>query len=581
MRSLLNFYENLFYNRYVVKLRATNDVIFNAWPGAIIRNNLLYATEQIRIQKTGLTLRDQIDTFPLKSEHPLYSELKEGFPKGYVLTDFSHFEASIPCGTIRKDEEFSFALLLIGQFNDYRFYFFEAIREMCKRGFGKPLTPFQLIDIEKCSLSPVSFSDFLQADVVRSFSMLTIRLITPTILHRLKGNKITQLSYQDKTNRFPGFYQLTRSLLSRMQKLYALYVAPSDCSSLPFAEEALESFLAKAGLPFLQAANITFKSLPNTLKKEKKNEMPLTGYIGEQTYAGYFEQYLPLLQFMSEVGVGNDTVYGLGRFEVSELFSANRITEKQKNEVESEVKALETTLSPNEGDLDNPITFTTKIDLERFYFRFKNKIKQCDIPLFIEEISKNSIKNRMEYHRNIGNDSQYCYPLVQIKRMNGQLVFVGIGEGANNITGFFSTEKEAFIIDRQKMVLDIETMKAEKVLVQAWENTFTYSIQNYLPLSSDKYVEYQTITAQTGRIGFMEKNLKSNLLFFANSIGVQFDREIECVITELEEKAKVKYKNHPFVSFNLQFRTNVSLPDYIGLGLGVSQGFGTIKRKVR
>lgn len=588
--SLLNLYKDLFYNRYEVKIRATNDVVFDAWSGAIIRNNLLFAADQIKIQKTGRSLREQIDTIPLPKTHPLYKELKDGFPKGYVLTDFSHFDSSVPCGAIMKEEELSFALLLIGRLNDYRFYFFEAIREMCERGLGKPITPFQLIDISESRFSPVIFSDYKKADTVDYFSMLTIRFLTPTILNRLKGKKNAQLSYQDKTNRFPSLYQLTRSLLSRMQKLYALFIAPSDCSSLLFDEEMMEAYLEKAGLPLLKAANIVYKILPNTRKKEKKNEMPLTGYIGEQTYSGYFEQYLPLLKFMSGLGVGNDTVYGLGRFEVSEHFAKNRINEKQIEEVENEVKTLENNLSltfiEGEGS-DSPTSSLTAVGEGRFLLRqliirFKNRIRHDDIPFLIEAIVRNAMINNDElFHRFILSGTRYCYPFIQFKQMYGRFAFICIGEGTERIDGFFSSAGEPVIVNDKKIVLEIEDVKAERVLIQVWENNFTYSIQNYLPMNEDKYIEYQTITEQSERIEWMRDILKSNLLFFTESIGIiQFEREVICEVTELEEKAKVKYKNHPFTSFDLIFRTNISLPDYIGLGIGVSHGFGTIKRIV-
>jgi len=65
---------------------------------------------------------------------------------------------------------------------------------------------------------------------------------------------------------------------------------------------------------------------------------------------------------------------------------------------------------------------------------------------------------------------------------------------------------------------------------------------------------------------------------FADCFGIQPDREIVCILTELEEKPMVKYKNHRFVSFDLKFKTNVSLPNYIGLGIGVAHGFGTVVR---
>ena len=308
-------YSEAYYYRFNIRMSATRDVTLDAWPGAIIRNNLLYAAEQIRIQKTNRSLREQIDTFSLNDDHPLYKELKDGFPKGYVLTDFSHATMIDPTVFIRKGDIFSFSLLLIGRFNEYRYYFFEAIREMCERGIGKPLTLFRLLDITENPVSPVSLSDFMPQETEEKPSEITIRFQTPVILYRLKEKKNTQLSYQDKCNRFPGLYQLTRSALSRLQKLYVLYVEPGACSSSLFEETQMETYLENAGRPLLKSANIQYINLPNTQKKEKKNEMPLAGYIGGQIYSGNFQQYLPLLKFMAEPGVGNDTVYGMGRFE--------------------------------------------------------------------------------------------------------------------------------------------------------------------------------------------------------------------------------------------------------------------------
>ena len=314
--SILNQLSQTYYRRFDVQMRAAQEVVMDAWPGAIVRNNLLYAAEQIRIQKTGRSLLEQIDTFPLNDGHPLYKELKDGFPKGYVLTDFSHTEISGRKIYIHKDEIFSFSLLLIGRFNEYRYYFFEAIREMCERGFGKPVTPFQLLDISENQVSPVSLSDFLQEENNEKSSEITIRFQTPVILYRLREKKNAQLSYQDKCNRFPGLYQLTRSAFFRLQKLHALYIEPTDNSTMLTEEPILESFFENAGRPLLQSANIQYINLPNTQKKGMKNEMPLAGYIGEQQYSSLFQQYLPLLRFMAELGVGNETVYGLGRYEV-------------------------------------------------------------------------------------------------------------------------------------------------------------------------------------------------------------------------------------------------------------------------
>lgn len=314
MKNFITHYCSIDYHCFEIRMLATDDVTFDAWPGAVLRNNLLYAADKIWVEEQACSLRELIDRFSLNVSHPLYNELKDGFPKGYVLSGFSRFNLGFEEILIRREEIFTFSLTLIGHFNNYRFYFFEAIRQICKRGIGKPLTSFDLLDISE--KTHVLLADFLEQGQADSLSELVIRYETPVILFRMKRKKDPQLSYQDKSNCFPGFYQLVRSAFFRLQKLHAIYIEPEVFSPALFDEVMRETYLEKAGYPLLRLADIRHVALQNTQKKEKVNEMPLAGYVGKQVYVGYFRQYLPLLEFMSGLGVGNEVVYGMGRYEV-------------------------------------------------------------------------------------------------------------------------------------------------------------------------------------------------------------------------------------------------------------------------
>ena len=590
MKQCPEFLKNLVYRRYDVYISPTDDVAFEAWSGAIVRNNMLYTAEQIRIQKSGLSLREQIDTLPLEDDHPLYREMKEGFPKGYVLTNFSFTDTSNPCMVLRKGDTYSFSLLLIGCFNDYRFYFFEAIRQMCERGMGKPLTPFSLIDIRENPSSPVILNDFTspppspttQSDATQTeaddiTSDITIRFLTPVILYRLRDKQNTQLSYQDKTNRFPSFYQLVRSSFSRLYKLYALYENPSGKNTSFFDESYMETYLEKAGRPLLKSANIQHITLQNTQKKGKKNELPLAGYIGEQTYSGNMKQYVPLLKFMADLGVGNETVYGMGRFEIVEQYNPNRIDKNQKVEVENEGRTIDNFLGEGTEIYDNNLP--KMLNLNQIIIRFKNQISQRGIPLFAEATARRVINNNDPFHTHNVSNKHYCYPMIQCKRINGRAAIICIGEGTERIGGYFASANEPFLVDGKEVTKEVETVKAENNIVQAWDSEFVFSIRKYLPLSNEFYTEYQNINETIQRRELIAKILKANILLFAQSIGIHFDREVICQVTDWEEKAMVKYKNHTFASFDLIFKTNISLPNYIGLGIGVSHGYGTVVKK--
>jgi hypothetical protein len=437
---------------------------------------------------------------------------------------------------------------------------------MCERGFGKPMTPFQLADIAETTPFSVSLSDFLLSKNAGNPDEIAIRFLTPVILYRLKEKKNTQMSYQDKTNRFPSFYQLVRSSFSRLQKLYALYAEPNDCTPSLFDESFIESYLDTAGRPLLKSADIKHITLQNTQKKGKKNEMPLAGYVGEQKYTGAFQPYLPLLKFMTKIGVGNETVYGMGRFDVDTQLLTHRISENQKIEVENEISVLDGFVRQKEAGMCDKVM----LKLPQLIVRYKNQITQGDVPLFAEAITSHNML--------IADSTRYVYPVIQFKRLNGYAAIICIGEGTERIGGFFTSVSGSLTAGNEVVAIEIESVKAEKITVQAWEHLFTYTLRKYLPLSSNKYAEYQNITDDNKRFEFIGEIVKSNIVLFTESIGIELDRKVVCQITELEEKTTVKYKNHTFVSFDLQFKTNVSLPDYIGLGIGVSHGFGMVAR---
>jgi hypothetical protein len=249
----------------------------------------------------------------------------------------------------------------------------------------------------------------------------------------------------------------------------------------------------------------------------------------------------------------------------------------QRIEVENELKTLDSFMNREviPANIDNP---QKMLRLSRLTVRFKNAITQSEIPLLVDAIARKSLKNKDMFHQHIVSGSRYIYPLIQFKKIKGQAAIVCMGEGTESVGGFFSSAGEHITVAGKEMATDIERIKAETIIVQAWNNNFTYTIRKYLPLSSDNYIEYQKITDDSARNMFICSMLRANILLFTESLGIQLDREIVCMITEFEEKAKVKYKNHTFVSFDLKFKTNISLPDFIGLGIGVSHGFGMVAR---
>ncbi|WP_068690396.1 CRISPR system precrRNA processing endoribonuclease RAMP protein Cas6 [Culturomica massiliensis] len=333
MENWNQYIESLVYHRLEVRIMAKNDGFWNAWPGAVIRNNLLYACANVCVRK-DISLLDVLERFPLKETHPLYKNLTGGFPKGLVLKlgpELMH--AYEPRRFIRRGEILSFSLLLIGNHAVYYKYYVEALRQMCARGIGHPMEPFNLVDIcerhpvlgirriasettkkvEKLQM-PVTFEDFAR---FKCFPGLTISFQTPVLLHENRLGKVRSSGYQEKLNGFPSYYQFVRSVAFRSLKLAVLYVYPENAAYCREAYECIDHYLERACIPLLQRAALERISLAGTPKEGEKKSILFHGYIGEIDYSDRTSDYRQLMLYMQELGVGNDTIYGLGQYRIN------------------------------------------------------------------------------------------------------------------------------------------------------------------------------------------------------------------------------------------------------------------------
>lgn len=318
----------LCYHVFRLNITALQATIFDVWPGVILRNNLLFAAEKEKIKESSLSLRAVLDKLPIDESHPQYHELKNGFPRAYIVRMQSHNEIHQTRYYIEKGEQITIDLILIGYLSVFYPSFFKAVELMCARGLGKETQPFAFTGIRQLAphelgtpfstisrpspdsgllAYPISYSHFafgLQNKLVT----IEITLHTPLNLLKQNAKKQTAGSYQNKLNSFPSLYQLLRAAINRYNKLNLLY------SSYESPFDDIDSFLEPSGKAILQSANIELIKIKGTPCDD--NRLLLMGYVGKLRFMNCSERYLPLLRFMQHLGVGNGVVYGMGQFSI-------------------------------------------------------------------------------------------------------------------------------------------------------------------------------------------------------------------------------------------------------------------------
>jgi CRISPR/Cas system endoribonuclease Cas6 (RAMP superfamily) len=209
--------------------------------------------------------------------------------------------------------------------------------------------------------------------------------------------------------------------------------------------------------------------------------------------------------------------------------------------------------------------------------KFENEIERYEISFFrgavIAAVGK---EEDVLFHNHEGDNYRYSYPLIQYKRIHGCAAIVCVNEGTETIGDFFSSCNFEFNIGGRKIEMVISSVKAYQTEVQIWNTQFSYSIRSWLPLNSENYHKYIAIDGLAEKTEFLENILRGNILSFLKGVDIHIDDDLQCTITQLSEPRTVKNKNVKLMCFDAQFKSNVSLPDFIGLGKNASIGYGMI-----
>lgn len=209
----------------------------------------------------------------------------------------------------------------------------------------------------------------------------------------------------------------------------------------------------------------------------------------------------------------------------------------------------------------------------------KNIISQWEIPLFRGAVIKAIENANILFHNHVNDAFRYRYPLIQYKRIGGKAAIICVGEGTEVIGEFFNNANFDLQIGERTLSLEVDHIDAKRTLVQVWDTEFLYTLRKWLPLSSENYRTYQSLEGIVEQCSFLQNVLIGNILSFCKGMGITIEKEIKCTITQILDSHTYTFKGVKMMGFDVEFKSNVSLPDYIGLGKGVSLGFGTSVRK--
>ncbi|MFU8844325.1 MAG: CRISPR-associated endonuclease Cas6 [Bacteroidales bacterium] len=211
---------------------------------------------------------------------------------------------------------------------------------------------------------------------------------------------------------------------------------------------------------------------------------------------------------------------------------------------------------------------------------FDQRIAAWQVPKFRGAIIEKINREGLLFHNHMGDDKfRYAYPLIQYKTFNGNAGFICIEEGTEEVHAFFSKNNWNINLEGREMQLSIKSLSANHFNLQTWDTWFYYTLNNWIALNKENYDRYKCLEGAVERLQFLERILTGNILSFSKGVGLMVDEPIKLEILEVVREKKVEHKGISLIGFNLDFRSNFFLPNHIGLGKGVSTGFGVVREK--
>jgi hypothetical protein len=154
---------------------------------------------------------------------------------------------------------------------------------------------------------------------------------------------------------------------------------------------------------------------------------------------------------------------------------------------------------------------------------------------------------------------------------------VCLDEGSNDVNYLLQSDDLQFNIADKKITLSIEDFKIHYFIMQSWNTRFDYRINYWIPFENmETYISFTQMDKHEKRIELLQEILSKDLTSLYQESGCEIEDNLEIDLTSPIKICFSENMNPAGFSFN--FTSNLSIPQYAGLGINAMLGYGTINR---
>lgn len=172
----------------------------------------------------------------------------------------------------------------------------------------------------------------------------------------------------------------------------------------------------------------------------------------------------------------------------------------------------------------------------------------------------------------------YRYPLIQYRFFNNRPTVIAFNEGIEIVKQFYDKFETIKIGNKEYPIMEKQIIFEEKELKLVDDYIQYKFITPWFALNQENYRIYQNLNTQKDKDKFLEKILISNIISLSKGLGYFVDKNIELQLFLHKVDTEIKIKNMQIIAFKGLFKSNMLIPDYVGLGKSVSKSFGVIQK---
>ncbi|MEC9007190.1 MAG: CRISPR-associated endonuclease Cas6 [Candidatus Neomarinimicrobiota bacterium] len=174
---------------------------------------------------------------------------------------------------------------------------------------------------------------------------------------------------------------------------------------------------------------------------------------------------------------------------------------------------------------------------------------------------------------------KFLYPRIQVKVLDEEIFIIGLNQGVDPIMKIKDEIKELNFGDITFKVENCDLEESTQIF-NLTSNLIKYKfISNWVALNYSTNNKYQNMN-DANRLEFLNKLLGENIVFLAREVGFDFEKNIFSRIN-ISSLEPISEDQKGWGAFQGEFYSNIILPNYIGIGNGITRGYGTIFGETR